>query len=176
MWPPSHPQTGDFPPMSAVGETNQASKQTANHCKRGKRIYGSSAVRPSSARYLVGGETLILQGRRPLGRDAHFHVAERLPRRMQEHIAGGTESKGHTAQKKNAELHNNKVINCSCSSYYDFSFGRSQQLQLRFSENITAQRPGWRQGKKAPPDKKGFLSSNLVSATKLHQSQGHNNK
>lgn len=47
----------------------------------------------SSPHYLARGEALIVQGGRPLGRDAHFHIAEGLPGRVQEHIAGDTESK-----------------------------------------------------------------------------------
>lgn len=39
----------------------------------------------AGAQYLARGErrrAVIPDGRRPLGRDAHFHVAERLPGRM----------------------------------------------------------------------------------------------
>lgn len=98
-WPPSHPQTGDCPPMSAMGETNQANKKRII-VNKADGVYRLSAVCPSSSHYLIGGEALILQRGRPLGRDAHFHVAERLPWCMQEHIAGGTERKGHRVQKK----------------------------------------------------------------------------
>lgn len=38
------------------------------------------------------GHTAILDGWRPLGWDAHFHIAERLPGRMEQHIAGETEN------------------------------------------------------------------------------------
>lgn len=46
-----------------------------------------------SARYLVGKErrgAVVLDGRRPLGRDAHFHIAEGFPGRVQQHIAEET--------------------------------------------------------------------------------------
>lgn len=56
------------------------------------RIEGSHTS-DSSPHYLAGGEALILQGGGPLGRDAHFHIAECLPGRVQEHIAGDTENK-----------------------------------------------------------------------------------
>lgn len=73
-WPPLHPQTGDCPPMSAMRENKQ---QIIVNEENG--LDGLSAVRLSSARYLARGEAPILQGGRPLGGDAHFHVAERLP-------------------------------------------------------------------------------------------------
>jgi len=46
-----------------------------------------------AAPYLAGRESrhaAILERRRPLGRDADFHVAERLPGRVQQHVAGET--------------------------------------------------------------------------------------
>lgn len=46
-----------------------------------------------SARYLVGKErrgAVVLDGRRPLGWDAHFHVAESFPGRVQQHVAEET--------------------------------------------------------------------------------------
>lgn len=36
-------------------------------------------------------------------------------------------------------------------------------------QKTLAQRPGWRKGKKMLTDKKDFLTSGFVSATKLHQ-------
>lgn len=64
--------------MSATGGKNQAGKQTTNQCKEGGRIVRRADWLVLHG-YLVGGEALVLQGGRPLGRDAHFHVAERLP-------------------------------------------------------------------------------------------------
>lgn len=49
----------------------------------------------AGAQYLAGGESgraVILERWCPLGWDAHFHIAECFPGRMQQHIAGETEN------------------------------------------------------------------------------------
>lgn len=56
-------------------------------CERNIELYWTACC---SVTYLAGGETVILDGWCPLGRDAHFHIAERLPGRMQQDIAAET--------------------------------------------------------------------------------------
>lgn len=57
---------------------------------------------PAGVQYLARGESVILDQWCPLGWDAHFHITECLPGRMQQHIAEETEN-GFTQQAKAAE-------------------------------------------------------------------------
>lgn len=49
----------------------------------------------------------IVEGRRPLGGDAHFHIAERLPGCVQQHITGDIKS---DRTQLNLRVQYNKII------------------------------------------------------------------
>ena len=60
-----------------------------NHLLSLKQLVGFSAQYLARREH---GPAAILDGWRPLGGDAHFHIAERLPGRVQQHIAGQTQT------------------------------------------------------------------------------------
>ena len=87
-WPALYLQTDDCPPMSGTVRE----KQFVTHP-------GCLNVKGSNAAlfywYLIGRKSCcaaICKSWRPLSGDADFHIAERLPGGMEQHIAGETEN------------------------------------------------------------------------------------
>lgn len=87
-WPALHFQTGDC--RSSSGGNHSHSWATAE----------SLTFDPTlCCTYVDGGDAGIGERRRPLGRDAHFHIAESLPRCMQQHITVDAKTYGTRSQQ-----------------------------------------------------------------------------
>lgn len=84
------------------------------------------------AHYLARREVrwaVIKNERRPLSWDAHFHIAECLPGRMQQHVAGKTES---SFTQKGMTKHMWTNIYWKCSAVISFLFNMMDQLKVTF--------------------------------------------
>lgn len=110
-WPALHLQTDDCLPMSgAITEqllkisggafaflpTSNLISFSRGSCLKAKILDSfclyCNSIPDIVPHYLDRGDRDIVECRRPLGWDAHFHIAERFSRRMQQHIAGDSGS------------------------------------------------------------------------------------